>query len=195
MIHAPAARAAPRAEAAAVLRDVDEVARGARHRVPLEDRDLRLVAGGAGLDVRARVDEVVAQVQVLDARRVDRRHLVEGLDEVRPAVPDTGVTGCVERADAPVVRVVAEDDRRRQRRRDRQLRAADLGAGSEVDGGVDLDLVLRRARHRVPRELRVEHLVGRHQVGDVGGRRRRPRPVEGAHRRCASPCCPRSRPG
>ena len=60
-------------------RNVDEVARGARHGVPLEHRDVRLIAGRAEVDVGARVDEVVAHVEVLDARRRHRRHLVERL--------------------------------------------------------------------------------------------------------------------
>ena len=125
-------------------------------------------------------------MQVLDARTRHRRHLVERLRERRPEVPDAGVAGGVESADAPVVGVVAVDDRRGQGRRDRRLCAANLGAGRKVLRGVDLDLVLRGTGNRSPRELRIEVLGSGDEVADDRGRGRGPRPREARDGRCAS---------
>ena len=175
-----------------VIRDVDQVAGSSGNRVPLHDRNVRLIAGGTGIHVRAGVAQVVAHVQVLDARWVDRGHLVEGLDEVGPAVPDTGITGRVERADAPVIRVVAEDDRRRklESRWSAQVQRA-LGPGAKSTEEVHLDLVFPWLRTGGPGELRVEHLVGSHQVGDRRGRRRGARTrTEGGSQGRAFPLLP-----
>ena len=111
------------------------------------------------------------------------RHLVECLRERRAGVPDAGIPGGVQCANAPVVGVVLEDDRRRVRVADHGTGAADLRARREVDGGVDLELVPRRAGDRIPREQRIEHLRRREHVVDPSSCARRPGPRERLHRR------------
>src|SRR5262249_58449162 len=108
--------------------------------------------------------------------------LGEGVGEGGRGVGEAGVAGGIDRAPPPVVSVVLEHGRRRERRCDRRRVAADLRADREVGGGVDLHLVARRARDRIPRELWVVCLVGCVQVVDVQRRRRRPRPGEGSNR-------------
>ena len=89
-------------------RHVDLVRGGAGNRIPAQHRHLGLVAGRARIGVGARIGQVVAHAQVLDARARCRRHLVEGLREGRAGVPDARVPARVERANAPVVGVVLE---------------------------------------------------------------------------------------
>ena len=50
--------------------------------------------------------------------------------------------------------------------------------GREVDGGVDLDLVARRAGNRAPREARVVGLRRRVQILELSRGRSRPEPIE-----------------
>ena len=135
-------RRRPEARAAVERRHVDLVAGCRGHRVPAQDRDSGLVAGSRRLAVDAGVGEVVAQPQVLDARGADRRDVVEGLDEragvlagwIAVAVPDARVAVDIDRADPPVVGVVGEHERRRERSVDRRPAAADFRALREVDG-------------------------------------------------------------
>ena len=169
---------APVAVAHLVRRDVDLVARGAMHLIPRYDRGIGLVPVGARVLVDARIVLVVAHVQVLDAGRRDRWDVVERLLEHGPDVPHACVVVGIDRAHAPVIRVVLEDLRRRERGRDRRAVAADLRADREVRGGVDLDLVARGARDRVPGELRIVDLGRRIEVGHGRGGHRRPDPVE-----------------
>ena len=126
---------------------------------------------------------MVAHAQVLDARARGWRHLVERLRERRAGVPDARIPARVECTDAPVIGVVLEYHRRCVRGADHRIGATDLRAGREIDGGVDLELVPRRAGDRIPREQRIEHLRRSEHVVDPGGCARRPGPQERLHRR------------
>jgi len=163
--------------------NLDLVARRAGHRVPADDGDFGLVPR-SNIHVGTRVGEVVAHPQVLDARardRAGRRDLVERLGERLPLVPDARVAVGVEGADSPVEDVVLEDLRRRERGGDAGAAAADLRARREVGGGVDLDLVTRCPRDRIPGEAWVVGLRRGVQILEVGRSRGGPEPVERGH--------------
>ena len=179
-------RCRPEASAPVERRHVHLVAGRAPHRAPAEDRHFGLIPGSPQVCVHARVVEVVAHPQVLDALPGHRRDVVEGLrnrarvlaGRVAVTVPDACVAVDVGRAHPPVVRVVREDERRRERRVDRRPVAAHLRRRSEVDRRVDLDLVPGGARYRVPAEPWIKELRIGHDVGHARRRRRRPRPDE-----------------
>ena len=169
-------------DAGVVVPDVDLVAGSPRNGIPGDDRQLRLVAGCAVVGIGTRVARV-AHVQVLDPRLVQERVVGERLFERRSLVPVSGVAVGVDRSYAPVVGVVRESLLGGEGRRDRPVGrvAADLGVSlGEIGDRVDLDLVLRCTGDRIPRELRNEQLGFGCGVLNVGCRRRRPLPGEGA---------------
>ena len=169
-------------DAGVVVPDVDLVAGSPRNGIPGDDRQLRLVAGRAVVGIGTRVARV-AHVQVLDPRLVQERVVGERLFERRSLVPVSGVAVGVDRAYAPVVGVVRESLLGSEGRRDRPVGrvAADLRVSlGEIGDRVDLDLVLRCTGDRIPRELRNEQLGFGCGVLNVGCRRRRPLPGEGA---------------
>ena len=155
-------------------RHLHGVARRSGNRIPHDER-------ARGRRARGDVAVVVAHVEARDGRPAEGCGAIEDLLERagRPGrAPDSCVPVGIDRPNTPVVGVVAEDLRRRERRAHDGLGAAHLRPGCPVVGRVDLDLVARRPRHRVPHELRIEGLRLRPKVSQRHLRRGRPAPAE-----------------
>jgi hypothetical protein len=181
---------APVARAAREGRHIDLVVRGARHRIPVQDRRRRRHASRRPCDgIGRRVD----QAQVLHRRPPAERRLVdvvgdrEGVVRCRSRVrvprPGAGILAGVVGAHPPVVRAGREQLRRCERCADRVSGAAHLGPRRPVRVGVDLHLVVGGAGDRRPRELRVVDLVRGVEVGHRERGRDVPVPGEGPRRR------------